>query len=62
MRIAVDFARCEAHGECMMAAPAVFQLDDSDILHVEAAPDPASREAVEKAARNCPTQAIAIEG
>jgi len=29
MRVEVDLDRCEAHGECVMAAPAVFDLDVS---------------------------------
>ncbi len=62
MRVHVDLARCEAHGECMMAAPEVFELDDEDRLHYAAEPGEPLRGKVEKAVRNCPTQAISVEG
>lgn len=62
MKVRVDLARCEAHGECMMAAPAVFELDDADALHYEPAPDPTLRDQVQRAARSCPVQAITVDG
>jgi ferredoxin len=62
VRVSVDLARCEAHGECEMAAPQVFRLDDADKLQYDAAPDESLREMVEKAVRNCPAQAISLEG
>lgn len=60
MRVEVDLDRCEAHGECAMAAPAVFELDDEDQLHHESRPDDALRPEVERAVRACPTQAIRL--
>ena len=62
MKVAVDFSRCEAHGECTMVAPQVFQLDDDDKLSFDAAPAEELRDKVEKAVRNCPAQAISLEG
>jgi ferredoxin len=35
MKVRVDLARCEAHGECTYAAPEVFELDDDDQLCVD---------------------------
>ena len=60
MRLEVDLARCEAHGECTMAAPAVFELDDDDQLQYEPRPPDALRSQVEQAVRACPTQAIRL--
>ncbi len=60
MRVEVDLDRCEAHGECVMAAPAVFDLDDEDQLHYDAGPDETLRPQVERAVRGCPVQAIRL--
>ncbi len=61
MRIVVDMAKCADHGQCVFAAPEVFQLDDHGKLQYEPAPDPALRDAVEEALDACPLQAISIE-
>ncbi len=60
MRLEVDLDRCDAHGECMMAAPEVFELDNADLLHYRTEPPAELLAKVEKAARLCPTQAIRI--
>jgi ferredoxin len=60
MRIEVDLDRCEAHGECVMAAPEVFELDDEDRLHYDPQPDEALRPLVTRAVRACPVQAIRL--
>jgi ferredoxin len=60
MRIEVDLDRCEAHGECVMAAPEVFELDDEDQLHYDAQPDEALRPLVTQAVRSCRVQAIRL--
>ena len=63
MRVVVDRDLCEANGICVVHAPEVFLLDDTDEIHVlEEHPDEARREHVEQAARNCPKQAIFLEG
>lgn len=62
MHVKVDYNACLRHGHCCGTAPEVFQLDDAGLLqHVER-PSESSREAVERAADDCPTQAIIIEG
>lgn len=61
MRVRVDLVRCDAHGECTMAAPEVFSLDDDDLLHFDVAPDPSLRPKLERAVRACPTQAVTID-
>jgi len=38
MKVHVDLAVCEAHGECTYAAPEVFELDDDDELHYDTSP------------------------
>jgi ferredoxin len=60
-RVVVDYDLCEANGLCVMAAPDVFQLDDSDKLHlVVERPSPESIESVETAVRRCPKGALSL--
>lgn len=64
MKIAVDLELCEAHGDCVVSAPQVFDLgEDDDVVQVlDAKPAEHLREAVDLAARMCPVRAIRIEG
>lgn len=62
MKVVVDLSRCQDHGQCVFAAPEVFQLDADGHLEYASHPDPALREAVEEAADVCPLQAITVEG
>lgn len=64
MRVVVDATRCELHGECMVAAPGVFDIVDDEEVVVVLDPEPAEqhRRAVEEAAIMCPLAAIRIEG
>ncbi len=60
-KVVVDRDLCQDHGQCVFAAPDVFQLDDDGALVVlldEA--DDALRSSVEDAADVCPVQAISI--
>jgi ferredoxin len=61
MRVAVDRGRCQDHGQCAIAAPEVFRIDDGGQLVYVSSPDEAHREAVEDAADVCPLQAITVE-
>ncbi|MDI2132745.1 ferredoxin [Yinghuangia seranimata] len=61
MRIIVDMDRCQDHGQCVFAAPEVFQINPAGRLEYTAEPDDELREAVEEAADVCPLQAITIE-
>jgi ferredoxin len=64
MKVILDSDRCELHGECMMAAPDVFEIgDDAEVVTVTN-PEPAEhlRNSVEEAALMCPVAAIRIEG
>lgn len=72
MRVTVDLAKCQDHGQCVFSAPAVFALDDQGKLafRVGAAGagsytsedlDDSLRDDVEEAADACPLQAILVE-
>ncbi|MEV4571013.1 ferredoxin [Nonomuraea sp. NPDC049419] len=61
MKVVVDMTRCQDHGQCVFAAPEVFQLDDSGHLAYVADPDESLRSEVEDAADVCPLQAIRVE-
>jgi ferredoxin len=62
MQIFVDFETCESHGQCMAAAPEVFEVRDDLCLYVlNEHPGEELRAKVEEAVRQCPTQAIFIE-
>ncbi len=61
MRVTVDLARCQDHGQCAIAAPAVFAINDDGKLEYDANPDDSERHNVEEAADVCPAQAIVVE-
>ena len=61
MRIEVDQARCEGHGLCEEAAPALMHLDDEGILHIDVDEVPADAEgAAQAAVRVCPVAALRL--
>jgi ferredoxin len=62
MKVVVDMNKCQDHGQCVFAAPDVFQLDADGRLVHESEPDTTLRADVEDAADVCPLQAIRIEG
>ena len=63
MKVVVDFDVCQSHGLCMQAAPEVFELRDDGFLYIlKENPEDGLRAKVQKAARECPTGAIKIEG
>ena len=63
MKVLLDTAKCEAHGDCVMAAPQVFDLDEDEniVTLLMAEPSEDLRAAVEQAASDCPVAAIRIE-
>jgi ferredoxin len=61
MKVVVDMNLCQDHGQCAIAAPAVFQMDENSKLVFEGAPDDSLRQQVEDAMDVCPVQAIFIE-
>ena len=62
MRVKVDEALCQLHGQCMLIAPDVFEIrDDRDTVVVRQEHPPDSlREDVEAAVRACPVRAISV--
>lgn len=64
MKITVDFDHCEVHGDCVVAAPEVFDIGDDDDVVQLLDQDPAEqlRDKVELAVRMCPVAAIKLAG
>lgn len=62
MKVELDLEKCQGYVCCVVAAPEVFDVDDDSGLAElkQAEPDEALREKVEKAVRDCPTNAIRI--
>lgn len=63
MHVNVDYAMCEGHGQCLLAAPDVFDLpDDSDkVVVLNADPPERDRPSVVRAAAMCPAQALSVD-
>ena len=64
MRIILDEDTCIGAGQCVLAAPDVFDQRDEDGIAVllDETPGEDQRAAVEDAAVRCPALAIALEG
>ena len=60
LRIEVDFNVCADHGQCAIAAPDIFRIDDEGHLVFDANPDAALHADADDAADACPEQAITI--
>ena len=61
MRIEVDFDKCQSNALCMATAPTLFEVRDDGYLYVlDETPDESQRGLVERAVKDCPTQAISI--
>lgn len=63
MRVAVDQDKCVAAGQCVAAAPDVFDQRDEDgvVVLLTATPDAADEDGVRRAAGVCPALAIQIQ-
>lgn len=63
MKITVDTNLCEVHGDCVVAAPDIFDIgeDDEVVQVLDAEPGEEYRATVVQAARMCPVAAITIE-
>jgi ferredoxin len=59
IEIDIDRDACMGSGNCMFAAPGVFELDDDSVARV-VDPEASPEEAVVTAARQCPTHAITV--
>jgi len=62
MKVHVDMNLCQSHGECVFAAPEVFELGDDDVLVWKEDVDESRRAEVQEAVNVCPMMAIRIEG
>lgn len=62
MNITVDRILCQNHGQCAIAAPDVFRINDDGVLEFEETADESQRFEIEEAADVCPVQAILLEG
>lgn len=64
MKITVDFDHCEVHGDCVVAAPEVFDIgDDDEVVQVlDDEPGEELRAKVETAVKMCPVAAIKLAG
>lgn len=62
MQIAVDYDLCEGHGQCLLAAPDVFDIPDGaeQVVVLDSHPPEADRDRLIRAAAMCPAQAIRI--
>ncbi|MFI0797124.1 ferredoxin [Micromonospora rubida] len=60
MRIEVDRDRCCGSGNCVLAAPEVFDQDEADglVLLLRPTPPPGSADRIRRAADLCPAGAI----
>ena len=63
MRVAVDQDRCIAAGQCVAAAPDVFDQrgEDGVVVLVKATPGAAEEDDVRQAAAACPALAIQVQ-
>ena len=62
IKIHVDMNLCQSHGECVYAAPGVFELGDDDVLTWQEEVDESRRAELEEAVNVCPMLAIRLEG
>ena len=58
MKVTVDLSLCQDHGQCAIAAPDVFEINDEGKLSYDGSPDDSMLDYVEEAADVCPVQAI----
>jgi ferredoxin len=62
VRITVDRDLCEANGLCEQLAPAVFRLDDDDVLELlQPSPDDEHEADARLAVERCPRAALILE-
>jgi len=62
IKVHVDMNLCQSHGECVYAAPGVFELGDDDVLTWQEEVDESRRAELEEAVNVCPMLAIRLEG
>ncbi len=61
MKISVDLSRCQSYGNCVIAAPTVFDLGENDlVMLLQECPEGEEADKAREAANLCPTQSITI--
>jgi ferredoxin len=60
MRIEVDRDVCFGSGECVLAAPQVFELDAAGLSRVRSDAGPIDLISAQRIAENCPSGAIKV--
>ena len=62
-RVVLDLDTCQGYANCVMVAPAVFDIDEQKgtAILLQEHPGDSQLEAVEEAVRQCPTEALSIE-
>lgn len=61
IKVHVDMNLCQSHGECVAAAPDVFELGDDDVLRWTEEVDDSRAAELEDAVNVCPMAAIRLE-
>lgn len=62
MHITVDYDLCAGHGQCLMAAPELFDLPDGadQVMVLDSDPPESERDRATTAAAMCPALAITV--
>lgn len=60
-QLTVDRKLCDNHGQCAIAAPAVFRMNEDGVLEFDETFDDALLDEVEEAIDVCPVQAIFLK-
>lgn len=62
LHVLIERERCTSCGDCVLAVPEVFDMDDRDakVILLNAHPDGSLAEALDQAAEDCPTDVIEI--
>jgi len=63
MKLLLDFAACEGHGECVVAAPELFDLDEDGYKAIVLNDEPGEslRARAVEAVKLCPVAALKLE-
>ena len=61
MRVTIDRDKCRGAGQCVMAAPGVFDHDDEGVAFaLKEMPDAEQYDDVRSAAVSCPTGSVSV--
>ncbi|GAA1382157.1 hypothetical protein GCM10009613_09430 [Pseudonocardia kongjuensis] len=60
MRIEADEDKCLAYGNCVAAAPDVYEVVDQKVRILEPEPGPEALPAARKGVRRCPAKALRL--